>query len=138
MFKKDSINPDKVDTIIGQHTHVEGTVRGKGCIRIEGVVTGTIDYQGDVVVGETASVEATITGRNITIAGKVQGNVHASGKMELVAGGKLIGDSEHGQLVVAPGALFRGESKPAGERDQRAASRGAGAEQSAKASDQGK
>lgn len=115
MFKKETVSPEKVDTIVGQHSHFEGTIRGKGCVRIEGQVTGVIDYQGDVVVGETAKVDANVSGRNITIAGTVKGDVRAVGKLELVKGGNFIGDAEHSQLVIAPGAYFLGQSKPAGE-----------------------
>ncbi len=115
MFSKGTVNPEKVDTIIGQHAIFEGTIRGKGCLRLEGLVTGTIDYQGDVVVGETARVNADISGRNVTIAGMIKGNVKATGKLELIKTGRLLGNAEHGHLIVSHGSYFLGESRPAGE-----------------------
>ncbi len=102
--------PAKFDTVLGPSMKLTGNVVGKGSLRIEGEVDGEIEYEGDIVVGEKAVVRASVRAQTLTIAGKVEGNVSVSGRLEIVSTGKLIGDLEAGTFVVAEGALFRGRS----------------------------
>jgi len=101
----------KFDTVLGPEVKFTGTLKGKGSIRIEGEVEGQVEYEGDVVVGEKAVVRADIKARNVTIAGRVEGNVTAIGRLELVATAKLVGDMRSAALVLAEGALFQGRSE---------------------------
>lgn len=102
--------PDEVETIIGKNSHFTGTVKGDGAVRIEGRVEGEVEYRGDVILGETAMVVGDIKARHITVAGTVKGNLHASGKVELVSGSNLSGDLVASTLVIADGATFEGRS----------------------------
>lgn len=111
MFRRD---PDaaleRVETVIGRGTHFNGSLTAVGTLRIDGKVEGQIVHRGDVVIGETGVVEASIQARNVTIAGEVRGGIEAEGKLELVATGKLSGDIKAGALIISEGALFQGSS----------------------------
>lgn len=100
----------KFDTLLGPEVKLTGTITGKGALRIEGALDGEIDYEGDVVVGDKAIVKAVIKAQNVTVAGRVEGNINVSGRLELVSTGKLIGDMSADTFVVAEGALFQGRS----------------------------
>lgn len=102
---------DRVDTVIGTETSFTGTLRASGSIRIDGQVNGEIVSKGDVIVGESGRVEATVEGRNIVVAGTIHGNVGASGRLEIAATGKLYGDLSASSLVIDEGAVFHGTSK---------------------------
>lgn len=104
-------NPERVDTIVGKETLLNGTITGKGSVRIDGKVEGDIRYEGDVFVGETAIVKANIAARNLTIAGQVHGNVEIQGRLDLVSSGKLYGDLKAKTLQIADGATFIGKSE---------------------------
>lgn len=110
MFGKraEPVQPKKVDTIIGKETQVTGHVVAAGTIRVDGRIEGEIDAAGDVVVGEPGRVVASIRGRNVTIAGEVQGNVYAEGRLEIVPSGKLCGDVKTAVLAIEDGAIFKG------------------------------
>ena len=111
MFKKDiasSGEPDKVSTIIGVGTEIKGNLKATGGIRIDGRVDGEVHHDGDLVVGEEGVVEAVIKTRNMTVAGEVRGNIEASGRVELVATGKLQGDIVVNALIINEGAVFDG------------------------------
>jgi cytoskeletal protein CcmA (bactofilin family) len=49
--KKEEVNFEKVETLIGSGTHMQGVISSQGTIRIDGSFTGEIKSQGDVVIG---------------------------------------------------------------------------------------
>ncbi len=110
MFKKDNMEVpnDKVNTIIGKDTVFNGTINGKGLIRIDGEAEGTITNQGDVVVGEGGRVSVEMKARNITIAGNFEGNLEAEGKLELKRTGTAVGTFKTNSLIIEEGAVLSG------------------------------
>ncbi|MDD4587669.1 MAG: polymer-forming cytoskeletal protein [Heliobacteriaceae bacterium] len=104
-------NSERVDTVIGPDTSFTGTIQAAGSIRIDGQFNGEIRGQGDIIIGENGRVEANIEGRNVVIAGSVEGNITAGGRLELATTGKLYGDLVAGSLVVDEGAVFLGASR---------------------------
>ena len=111
MFKKDNLEvpSDKVNTIIGKDTHFNGTINGKGLIRIDGEAEGIINNQGDIVVGESGRVFVEMKARNITIAGKYEGTLEAEGKLELKRTGRASGTFKANALLVEEGAVLSGK-----------------------------
>jgi len=111
MFRKDiapAQEQDKVNTLIGVGTEIKGTIKASGGIRIDGRVDGELHHEGDLIVGEEGVVEATIKTRNATVAGEVRGNIEASGRVEIVSTGKVLGDLVVTTLVINEGAVFDG------------------------------
>lgn len=111
--KKETVNMDKVDTIVGKDTNFQGNIKAQGTLRIDGKVEGEIDCQGDVVVGENGFVAAGLKARNLLVAGVIKGNVSVSGKLEIASTGKLEGDISTGSLIIDDGALFQGSCQMA-------------------------
>ena len=95
-------------TFLGPHVVIEGTVTGSDAVYIEGTVKGRIHLQSDLRVGTQARVEATVHARNVTIEGKVNGDVSADARVELVATATVDGNLKAPKIVVAEGARFRG------------------------------
>jgi cytoskeletal protein CcmA (bactofilin family) len=110
--KEEEIKKDEINTIFGQQTEFDGKLKTKGSIRIEGKITGTIDADGDVFVGESGTVSSNIEARKVVIAGKVDGNVTANEKLEILQTGTLKGDIKAKKLVIEEGAQFIGKSEP--------------------------
>lgn len=110
MRSRDGASPDRVETVIGRGTSINGKIAASGTLRIEGRVQGTIQADGDIIITEHAQVEAELRGRQIAIAGQVKGNVFAGARLELVGSGKLFGDFHAPRFVVAEGAAFEGHS----------------------------
>lgn len=108
--REPAASPDRVETVIGRGTSVNGKITSAGTLRIEGRVQGTVSAEGDILVTETAVVEADLHGRQVAIAGEVKGNVFAQARLELVGSGKLFGDFHAPRFVVAEGASFEGHS----------------------------
>lgn len=102
---------ERSETIIGGGTEIKGTMRTDGTVRIDGSFEGEIYADGDVVIGEKGFVKATLVAKTILIAGKIEGNIEARERIELVATGRLIGDIKTPNLVIADGAIFIGRSE---------------------------
>ena len=110
--KEEDVKRDEISTIFGQQTEFDGKLKTKGSIRIEGTITGTLDADGDVFVGESGVVNSNIEARKIVVAGKVEGNIVAKDKLEILQTGTLEGDIKAKKLVVEEGAKFIGKSAP--------------------------
>lgn len=100
----------QVDTIIGAGTVFNGDVTSKSTIRIDGKVTGSVKCDGDVVIGKDGIIEANVEGRNITLAGKIVGNVKAQETLKIEASGILNGDASMSTLIIDEGGKFDGKS----------------------------
>lgn len=107
MFGKGS---RKLETIIGDGTHVVGRVSVKGTIRIDGIVEG--DVHADwVVVGETGKVVGNTHTRGMVVGGSVEGNIEATETVELMGKASMTGEIHAPKLAIAEGAVFDGRSR---------------------------
>jgi len=106
--KKKGADPRKIDTLIGKDTSMTGTLDAKGTIRIDGSFEGKVSSQSDVIIGGNASVKANVKGKNVTLAGKLEGDVDVENKLEILNKGALHGDIKTGLLTVEEGGYFTG------------------------------
>lgn len=95
-------------SFIGATTTVEGAVRTEGSIRVDGRVIGDLDVKANAAVGAKGIIEGTLTARNVSLAGKVRGNVTALEKLILEDTSVMEGDIRAARLVVDEGAMFDG------------------------------
>ena len=90
-------------------SRVTGQLSFQGPARIDGKVDGEINCQGVLTIGEDAEVKAKITGQVVVIRGKVEGNVTAKERIELLAPARLIGNIDAPRLIIAEGVVFDGD-----------------------------
>jgi len=90
-------------------SRVSGQLSFQGPARIDGNVDGEIQCQGTLTIGPGAEVKAKITSQAVVIHGKVEGNVSAKEKVELVAPARLIGNIDTPRLIIAEGVVFDGD-----------------------------
>ena len=105
-------------SLIGSGTVFEGKIVTDGSVRIDGRLVGDITSKANVTVGATGSVEGTIHGANISLAGKVKGTVAASEKLVLEAKSQMRGDVRAQRLVVDEGAMFDGNCAMSGSPER--------------------
>jgi cytoskeletal protein CcmA (bactofilin family) len=104
----ESVNYEKIDTLIGKDTVFQGVISATGTVRIDGEFKGEIKAKGDLVIGESGRVEATVEARNVLVAGHLSGNIAAQGKVDLAPSAKLYGDMKVKNLLIEEGAVFKG------------------------------
>jgi cytoskeletal protein CcmA (bactofilin family) len=108
---------------LGDATAFEGQLRAQGDLKIDGDVEGVVHQQeGCLTIGADAKVEADLVVRDVVIAGLVVGNVDASGKVEIHAGGTLRGDLRTRRIHIHDGGVVignvdMGEDRIAGQSD---------------------
>ena len=95
---------------IGKSVVICGEVKGGEDLIVDGRVEGTVTLsENRLTIGPNASVQADLTARDVLILGQVQGNVVASGRVELRAGCSVQGDIRALRLAVEDNAVFRGK-----------------------------
>jgi cytoskeletal protein CcmA (bactofilin family) len=95
-------------TYFGPNLTIDGTVTGSEPVLIEGTVRGQIELTGDVRIGTQARVEARVHARSVTVEGKLNGDVTADDRIELIATAVVDGNLKAPKIIVSEGATFRG------------------------------
>src|SRR5262245_7097686 len=113
-------HPVGFETVLGAGSSMEGSLTTKGNVRLDGDFTGTLDIKGNVLVGETAKINANIDARNISIAGAVRGNVTGN-KVQLLRTGRIWGDITANALTTEEGAFIDGKITMEGHEANRPA-----------------
>ncbi|MGH7929159.1 MAG: bactofilin family protein [Candidatus Binatia bacterium] len=90
-------------------SRVSGQLTFQGAARIDGNIEGEIQCHGTLTIGEGAEVRAKISSQVVVIRGKVEGNVTAREKVELLAPGRVVGNIVTPRLTVAEGVMFDGD-----------------------------
>lgn len=100
--------PVGFETVLGANSVMEGVLKSAANVRLDGTFTGTLEITGNVLVGETAKINADIHARNVSIAGAVRGNVSGK-KVQLLRTGRIWGDIRAQALTTEEGAFIDGK-----------------------------
>jgi cytoskeletal protein CcmA (bactofilin family) len=96
--------------VIGKSVQIRGEVNGSEDLIVDGVVEGTITLTDSrLTIGPGAKVAANVTARDVVVVGNLQGDVRASGKVELRQGSTLTGDLTAARLSIEDNANFKGK-----------------------------
>ena len=96
-------------TVIGEHIHIEGNIRGEEHLLLEGSMKGNIEMGNhNFVVGSRGRFEGEILAKNIGISGKIKGSVKVKGKVEIKKEADMLGDIKAKSISVEEGAFFKG------------------------------
>lgn len=95
---------------IGKSIVICGEVKGSEDLIVDGRVEGTVSLSDcRLTIGPHGNVAADLSAKDVLILGQVQGNVAASGRVELRAGCMVEGDIRALRLAVEDNAVFRGK-----------------------------
>ena len=103
-------DPYKADVgHIGKSVQIRGELTGSEDLYLDGAIEGTIDLRDhSLIIGPNGKIKASITARDLVVHGKVEGNVTASGRVELRKSCTLLGDVSTKRIVIEDGAFFKG------------------------------
>ena len=113
MFGAKSTKPqDRIDSLIGAGTVVEGNIAFSGGLRVDGRVQGNISNSDDqpstLVLSEKGQLEGEIKVTHALINGTIIGPVHGSEFVELQPKSNVTGDVHYRALEVRLGAVVQG------------------------------
>lgn len=112
MFGKASKPNNRIDSLIGAGTAIEGDVTFTGGLRIDGEVRGNVrasgDQSGTLVVSEHARIEGEVSVSHLVINGTVTGPIRSSEFLELQPRARVTGDIEYNSIEMHLGAVVQG------------------------------
>jgi len=101
--------PDVIEVIIGPRTTYNGVLRSDTSIRIDGVMeSGMLETPANVILTESARVQAEIRARTVSIRGEFDGVIRAD-RAELLAGCHVSGVLFVKSFLLDDGATLDGE-----------------------------
>lgn len=98
----------KIGTVIGLGAVFDGHLDTPESVRVDGTINGNCNCKELLIVGVEGKINGDITSQNVIISGKVEGDIIANGKLELLSTGKLVGNITARSLVVDEDACFDG------------------------------
>jgi cytoskeletal protein CcmA (bactofilin family) len=108
------LNGQEAESVIGERTSFEGTFKSEGGVRVLGSVQGELETKGALFIEEKAQVNARVSAGEVTVAGRMEGQIHCPGRVEIRSTGRVTGEIHTGALIVQEGAFFDGNSKMEG------------------------
>ena len=94
---------------IGKSVVVKGELSGSEDLIVDGEVEGSITLRGQsLTVGPNGRVRAHIEARNVIVHGRVDGDIHATERVELRKSASLTGDIATARISIEDGAFFKG------------------------------
>jgi len=94
---------------IGKSVLIRGELSGSEDLYLDGEIEGNIDLRDhSLIIGPNGRIKATVTPRDLAVHGRLEGNVNATGRVELKKSCTLIGDVSTQRIVIEDGAFFKG------------------------------
>jgi len=97
-------------TVIAAGSVVEGTLRVKGMLQLDGTIQGTLIAEGHVSVGPEGRILGDVQADNLSIAGRIEGTVNARGHLHVLASGVVQGGARYASLEVDRGGVMDGRT----------------------------
>jgi cytoskeletal protein CcmA (bactofilin family) len=95
-------------TVVGEHARMEGKFDITDAIQIECEVGGELNVGGKLVIGEKGVVSANVQTVDAIIMGQYEGNMVATGNVEIAETGRVTGNITTDSLVISKGVFFNG------------------------------
>jgi cytoskeletal protein CcmA (bactofilin family) len=103
---------ERFDTLIGKTSEIYGRMVVGESLRIDGKVVGNIESEENskvtVAVGEDGQVVGDIFAYRVMVAGKVEGNIYATERVEFHQTAQVRGDVTYGSIGIEHGARVIG------------------------------
>lgn len=113
MFRKQPSKPqNRIDSLIGAGTRIEGNIKFSGGLRVDDEVVGNVtavsDQPSTLVVSEQARIEGEISVSHLVVNGEISGPVHVGEFLELQSRSRVKGDVHYNSLEMHLGAVVEG------------------------------
>lgn len=112
MFGKSSKPQNRIDSLIGGTTRIEGNVYFSGGLRVDGAVRGNVsalpDQPGTLVLSEHARIDGEVQVAHLVVNGTIHGPVHATETLELQPSSRVKGDVHYKSIEMHQGAIVEG------------------------------
>ena len=97
-----------INTIIGKGSAISGNMKVNGFIRVDGDIDGSLETDGNVIVGENARIRGDLTAKSVIFGGIIKGNIKSSESVKILAEAAVIGDIISRKVQVDGSAIIHG------------------------------
>jgi len=95
-------------SITGDFAAIEGKFKINDSLHVECEIGGELEVGGRLVIGESGVVNADVRTVDALIMGSFEGNLVATGNVEVASTGRVLGNIKTDSLVIAKGGFFNG------------------------------
>ena len=97
-------------TYLGHRTEFEGSLRAEGMVRVDGIIHGCVEIEGDLEISATGLVEgAEVKAHNIIVQGTLKADkILVRDKLSLSRTARIEGDIVSGSIQIESGAYYTG------------------------------
>jgi cytoskeletal protein CcmA (bactofilin family) len=110
-----AVAPSSSATVIGPNARFVGEMSGDEDIVIHGQFEGNIDIPRRVTVALPGQLKGDIHARTVVVGGRVNGQIRADERAELLASATVQGNVNAPKVVIAEGARLQGNVAMTGE-----------------------
>ena len=103
-----SAPPVSLLTVVGDTAKMEGKFQIADSIQVDCEVGGELRVGGTLIISKKGVVNATVETVDAIIQGHYEGNMTATGNVEIAATGCVLGNIKTDSLVITKGGCFRG------------------------------
>ena len=94
---------------LGPTIQIKGQLTANEDLQIDGVVDGPISLKGyELTIGSDAKLTSEIHAGDVVAYGKVVGDVHARGRVDIKREGSIVGNISSARISIEDGAHFKG------------------------------
>lgn len=104
-------------TLINEGCKITGEITGNGSFQINGEIVGDCDISGTVQLAGSGYWQGSIRADNIIVAGHIEGDITARGKVEITNTARIAGTVTGEAIAVAEGAVVEGVMKTTGQSE---------------------
>lgn len=98
-------------TLISEGCKVAGVITGNCDFQVNGEVEGDCEINSTLMLAKSALWKGTIRAGNVIVSGHVEGDIIASGRVEITDTAKITGTVSATAIAVAEGAVVEGVMK---------------------------
>ena len=113
MFKQKQSKNANIDTLIGARTRINGDVEFVGGLHVDGYINGNVKGEpaagAFLSVSEQGCIEGSVFAPNVILNGIVKGDIDATGRVELGANARVLGNVHYTIIETAVGAQINGK-----------------------------
>lgn len=99
---------NKIDTVIADDITFKGKLKFNKSLKIKGTFEGKIESEGQLIIGQEATVHANIDASVISVNGTVHGKLKAAKSVELFKKSQTYGDIIAPSVEIEKGSIFNG------------------------------
>jgi len=103
--------PSGAATLISEGCKISGVITGSCDFQINGEVDGDCEIDSTLTLAKSGLWKGTISAENVIVAGHVEGDIIAAGRVEITDTARITGTVSGEAIAVAEGAVVEGVMK---------------------------